>query len=184
MAIIKGKKGKKWCSIISKDFRGQILGETLAYSEKDLVGRKLEYNLMNLTGDPKKQNAKLVFKINNFVQDKANTEIEAYYLVNAYIKRLMKKGINKVEDSLILKGKDCNLRVKPFLLTKNKVSKSIVKSIRKDMKEFLNKEMEKQSFLDIINNVISNKIQRSLREKLNKIYPLIVCEFRRLERVK
>lgn len=184
MAVVKSKKGKKWYEIVSKDFKNQILGETLTDIEKNLVGRKLDVDLLTLTNNPKKQNTRLVFKINNVVQDKANTEIQAYYLINSYVKKIMRKNINKVEDSFLVKTKDGKVRIKPILLTKSKVSKSIAKSIRKEMKDYLIKESSKLNFSDFLQNVLYDRMQKNLRQKLNKIYPLVVCEFRRVERVK
>ena len=52
---IKVKK-KTWVKILSPAIFGQKeIGETIVFEPKKLVGKKIDTNLMILTGDPRKQ---------------------------------------------------------------------------------------------------------------------------------
>jgi len=58
-----GRKGKKkWVKIVApQEFNNKELGESYVYDEKSLIGKKLQVNLMNVIGNPRKQNANLIF---------------------------------------------------------------------------------------------------------------------------
>lgn len=134
---------------------------------------------MDLTDDPKKQNYKIIFKITKVEGEKAFTEIIGYEMLLTHVKRIMRKGIEKIEDSFIVQSKDnVKIQIKPLLLVKNKTKHSILTAIRKSTIDFISTELKKQNYDDFIQNIINNKSQKQLREVINKIYPLVACEFR------
>lgn len=125
--------------------------------------------------------------------------IEAVFVINAtdmkahpkkltllgfYIRRLMRKGTNYVEDSFMCKSKDFTLKVKPFLITRRKVSRGIRKSLREKAREFIINFCEDKTTDEIFFDIISAKLQKELASKLKKIYPLAVCEIRVIEKEK
>ena len=58
-------------------------------------------------------------------------------LAGSYIRRAMRKGSDYVEDSFIVDCKDAKIQVKPFLITRNKVSRAIRKELRNNAKKYL-----------------------------------------------
>ena len=60
------KKGKKvWVKInAGPEFNNIELGESYVHSPEDLMGKKFKINLSMLTGDMRKQNSNITFKIN------------------------------------------------------------------------------------------------------------------------
>lgn len=179
------KKKKRWFSIVApKEFKEQFLGETSAFDESSLVGRKIGVNLMSLIGDPKKQNSKMVFKVTSVKDSKAHTEIIAYEMLQAFVRRLNRKEANKTEDSFICETKD-NVKVvfKPVLVTNNKTSNLVLTSLRLKTREFITENVKDITYMDVINDVISSNIQKSLRTVLKKIYPLAVCELKEVSRL-
>ena len=72
------------------------------------------------------------------------------------------------------------LRVKPLVITKSDVKGSIAAKLRNNIVQFLIKTIKKMNYSDVINDLISHKLQPMMRENLNRIYPLKVCEIRYL----
>ena len=83
-----------------------------------------------------------------------------------------------VEDSFSVKCEDAVLRIKPFLITRKKVSRAVRKALREKTKEELTEYMKTQNVKTIFDEILKNKIQKSLSLKLKKIYPLSLCEIR------
>ncbi|MBI2659051.1 hypothetical protein HYX05_03055 [Candidatus Woesearchaeota archaeon] len=52
--------------------------------------------------------------------------------------------------------------------------------MRNNIAMFLAKTIKKMAYDEIINDLITHKLQSLMRENLNKIYPLKVCEIRYL----
>jgi len=182
-SIVKKKK-KKWYSLLApKEFSNIEIGETLASDEKELLGRKICISLGVVTRQLRKNNVKVSFVVTNVKEGKATTELIGYNLVPTYVKRSVRKGKSKVDDSLILKTKDdVEVVVKPFVVTRNKVTNSVLTQIRMDMRKELKELFAKEKFDDIISRIIKTDIQRGLKNKLKKIYPLSIVEIRYFKR--
>jgi len=179
-----GKTKKKWYSVVSPTFKNAIIGETLGSDEKDLVNRKLDVNYMSLTNDPKSQNVRMVFKIKDIKDNNVIADVVGYELTLSYVKRLIRKGSNKVVDSFIYDTKDnTKVIIKPLIITRYKTNKGVLKNIRKSVREFLTEEVKKYDYNDLINLIAHNTLQRALREKIKSIYVLSSCEFRIVKKV-
>ncbi len=186
MAQIAVKKKKKiWFTIVSpKEFGDFNIAETPAYEPNQLVGRVVKVSLMDLTGDAKKQNVQITFKINSVKEKTAHTELIRYELMPSYVRRLMRKERAKVEDSFVVQSKDnLKVRVKPFIITKAKTKRSVLTAIRKKTREIISDFLREQRYYDFVSEVISTKTQKSLREQLKKIYPIATLEFKIVERL-
>ncbi len=99
-------------------------------------------------------------------------------LLPFYIRRAMRKGISYVEDSFVCHTKDNVLRVKPFLITRREVYRSIRKSLRNNCREFIMAFCSDKGSEEVFDALISGGLQRELSMKLKKIYPLSFCEIR------
>ena len=120
-----------------------------------------------------------VFKIKN-----KNAELKSLKLLSFYIRRLMRRNISYVEDSFICESKDSKLRVKPFLITRKKVHRSVRNALRIKTKEFMESFCSRKNSEEIFSEIISARLQRSLSLTLKKIYPLALCEIRDIEKLK
>ena len=105
-------------------------------------------------------------------------------LMPFYLRRMVRKGTNYVEDSFVAKCKDGDVIIKPFLITRRKVSRAVRKAIRNMAKEELTNELKDKEINELFDDILRNKIQKPLSLKLKKIYPLSLCEIRVLEIVK
>lgn len=110
--------------------------------------------------------------------DKLNGEPVSLELAGSYIRRAFRKGADYVEDSFVAECKDNKVVIKPFMLTRNKVSREVRKAIRNTAKEYLLSYLKTRSSREIFTDIMTNKIQKELSLKLKKIYPLALCEIR------
>ncbi len=139
-------KKKKWYSIMApRILGGRMLGESLVSDSADLKGRTITANLMNVLGEPKKQSINIQFLINRVKEGQALTEIIKYELSQSYIKRQIRRGRSKIEDSFLSKTADNKrVRIKPMVITNGKVFKSVETKIRLALRGYL-----KELFLKI-----------------------------------
>ncbi len=176
-------KKKKWFPIVTtKEFNELVIGETLATDGSELMGRHIEVNLMTITNDMKKQNYYASFIVNEVKNDKAIAKAVGFYVSPSSIKRMVRRGKERVDDSgVFLTSDKVKIRVKIFLLAKTKTKGSIAAMLRKQAATYLNNYISKNPFDKILLDLISTSLQRNLRDYLRKVYPLKSCEVRAVE---
>lgn len=113
-----------------------------------------------------------------FEDDKLSAEPVSLNLVSSYIRRVFRKGVDYVEDSFEVECRDGKAVMKPFMLTRNKVSREVRKKIRNNAREYLLGYAKTRERKELISDIISNKLQKELSFKIKKIYPLALCEIR------
>ena len=101
--------------------------------------------------------------------------------VTAYIRRMMRKRTDYVEDSFQARCKDIRTIVKPLLITRKKVSKAVRKNLRNTAKEFILDYLKNKEFIDICNEILDGTLQKAMLPKLKKVYPLSFCDIRVFE---
>mgnify|MGYP001588512836 CR=1 FL=1 len=177
--VVKLKK-KQWCPIIApKQFDNVVLGETLVYDPQAMLGKTLSHSLMNLINDMKRQNINIHFKVIEVDGNKAKTAITGYQIIPSSVKRFVRRNSEKMDISFTCETADnIFLRVKPLIVAKADVKGSIAAKLRNNAVSFLAKTIKKMTYDELINDLISHKMQAMMRENLNKIYPLKVCEIR------
>ena len=102
-------------------------------------------------------------------------------LLKAYIRRMMRKRTNYVEDSFKAKAKDVEVTIKPFLITRKKVSRAVRRNLRNVTKEFLLAYVQEKTFIELCDEVLSGTLQREMIPKLKKVYPLSFNDLRVFE---
>ncbi|MFC1686184.1 hypothetical protein ACFLZZ_04170 [Nanoarchaeota archaeon] len=113
--------------------------------------------------------------------DKYFGDFVATKVAQSYIKRMMRKNISWIEDSFVVKSKDQQLRVKPFMITKKRIHRSVRKKLRETTKELLIKFISESKTKDVFEAVIRGGFQREVSSQLKKIYPLAFFEIRVLK---
>lgn len=183
--MAKALRKKKWYRILATpDFKNKEIGETYLSNPQRVIGKRVKVTLNNLIGDFKKQNIYVIFKINELKGDQLNTEIDGYEIVSAHIKRLIRKGKGKVDDSFIATFKDgVKIRIKPFVLTRRKTTNKIFTDIRARTKQFIIDYCLKNDMSRLVNDLISMRLRKELKFNLNKIYPVSVVEIKKFNRV-
>ncbi|MEK6820637.1 MAG: hypothetical protein AABX71_02905 [Nanoarchaeota archaeon] len=148
--------------------------ELYSDSEENLIGRAVK---IDLTRKLRGKSLEITFKIKR-VEGKAKAEAYRLYLLGYFIRRMMRKSINYVEDSFSSECKDAVLKIKPFFITRKKVSRKIRKVLRDGAREFIGELIKDRTYEEIFSELLQGSFQKTLSLKLKKIYPLSLCEIR------
>jgi len=148
-----------------------------AFDLKDLDGKFIKYDLTRIL---KGKSAIIQLKI-KIEDNQAIASPRKIRLMSSYLKRMVRKGTNYVEDSFSVDCEDFQLRIKPFLITRRKVSRIVRKALREKAREELTEYVKDKDIETIFQDLLKNQIQKPLSLKLKKIYPLSLCEIRVLE---
>lgn len=175
--IIKKKKGAK-----KKFFEVEIpLTATRAklygYTPEEFNNKTIT---LDLTKNLRGKNVELKTKV-RLEKDTLVSDLVSLRVVQSYIRKVMRRGTDYVEDSFDVNTKDNKLKIKPFLLTRNRVSRSIRNEIRKTTRKFIEGHCTIRNTKEIFSEIMTNKLQKALSLKIKKLYPLAFCEIRRIE---
>ena len=102
-------------------------------------------------------------------------------LMSYFLRRMIRKGTDYVEDSFSADCKDATLKIKPFLITRRKVSKRVRRGLRERTREEIKKYLKERPSARIFDEILKNKMQKELSLILKKIYPLSLCEIKSME---
>lgn len=146
---------------------------------KDLDNRFIKYDLTRSL----KGKSTVITMRTIFDSEKETVETVPYELrvLPCYIKRMVRRGTNYVEDSFDCEAADGKIRIKPFLVTRRKVSRVVRKALRNKAREEICSIAKDLTIEEFFAEVLKNRIQKDLSLKLKKIYPLSLCEFRVLK---
>ena len=156
------KKKKKWVPIFAgKEFNNKEIGETFVEEADLAMNKTVTLNLMNLVGDPKRQNFNVRFKVSSVKNGQAFADIIDYKLQVAQRKRLSRKGKDKLEDSYEYKTKDnVTAIIKPVFVTKAMTNKSVHAMIRNESRKMIANAVKNMDFTQLMREVIDNNIQK------------------------
>jgi len=179
--LVKIKK-KQWYPILApKLFNNTILGETIVADPQSMIGKTLSNSLMNLANDVKRQNVNIHFKVISVEDNKAMTAVVGYELINSSVKRLVRRNSEKIDLSFSCETADnVFLRIKPVVVTRSSVKGTVAARLRRNIVKFVTEFVKKHSYEQLLTDMITYKLQSEMRSVMNKIYPLKVCEIRRL----
>lgn len=176
------KRKKIWYQIQStKTLNNVLLGETYVYNKDQIKGKSLKLNLSTVSNDMRKQNMDVSFEVISFVDNKAIASVTGVSLTQSFLKRLVRRGRDKIEDSFLAKTKDKKtIRVKPVIITMNRSAMTIKSKIRLQARELIRNLIKTKQHEEFFGNVIHQKIQKELKETLSKIYPVKQLELRQI----
>jgi len=114
-------------------------------------------------------------------KEKATAEIKKITLMNFYIRRIIRRGTDYVEDSFSAQCKDAVLKIKPFLIARKKISRAVRKELRNQAKKYIQEYIKDKTSKQVIDEILFGRFQKPMSLKLKKIYPLGFCDIRMLE---
>ena len=178
------RKKKRWHGIVSsQEFNHAPIGETLVEDPQTLLGRNITVSLMTLTNDHKKQNISVVFKISEIKEGVAQTTLVGYKISKSYVRRVVRKAVNKIDIAFTVQSKDnIAYTLKPLIVTRYKCHNSVLTTIQKHIRSYFTEEFKNIESKHVFSTVMSNSLQKNLRSALKKIYPIGISEIRVLER--
>lgn len=182
-AAVKAGKKKKWFKIVAPAIFNQAeVGEILLYDPEASIGRVIRVNLMVLTRDPKKQDKEVGFILDGRKESFITSSFKSYEMVPSTIKRLMRKGKSKIEDSFDCQTKDAKkLRIKPVVITKSRVNRKTRADLRRQCNALIREGISKLEYENFITALVMEKFQKQLQDDLKKIVPISVCKIRMMQ---
>ena len=154
-----------------------MIGQTVHLLAKELKELENKTITMDLTRSMRGKSVEAIFRL-HVENDKVLTEIERLHVFPFFIRRMMRKSIDYVEDSFEVQTKDKKLRVKPFLITRRKVHRSVRTALKAKAQEEIKNYFKDKTAETIFQELLSGRFQKSLSLSLKKIYPLTFCDIR------
>jgi len=154
--------------------------ELTGNSVEDLKDKTIK---LDLTRQLRGKSVELTLKI-NVKDEQAIAEPKKLRLMPYFIKRMIRKRISYVENSFTTPSQESMVKIKPFLITRKKVSRVVRKTLRNLAKNWLEDYLAERKDHEIFQDILSNRLQKPLSIKLKKTYPLSLCEIRVLEIVR
>jgi ribosomal protein S3AE len=162
------------------DIELPLIGEKIKLSAFELENLDNRNIKMDMSRALRGKSLEAVFKV-KVKENKAEAHPIKITLLGFFIRRMMRKSVSYVEDSFSAECTDAILRIKPFLITRKKVTRAVRKALRDEARKYLEEYMKDKNKDDIFSDILNNKLQKSLSPRLKKIYPLALCEIRRVQ---
>jgi len=171
---------KKWFSIIAPPmFREIVVGEIPLYESEEMKGRYVTINMMNLTGNPKNQHISVKLRIQEVKEGKGYTQLLGFEMLPTSVKRFVRRGKSKIDDSFIIQTSDKKLvRIKPLLITNSAAKNSAVSNIRRVVRNALARYALKITYDHLIEEIFTFKLQKHVGGLACKVTPIKTCEIR------
>ena len=151
--------------------------ELIGNSPEEIKNRTIKLDLTRqLKGKSVEATVKISIENNKAVAYPIKIKLMPYF-----IRRIIRKSISYVEDSFETPSQESLLQVKPFLITRNRVSRAVRKTLRNKAKNWIEDYIAEKKDSEIFNEILSNRFQKPLSLMLKKTYPLSLCEIRILE---
>ena len=176
---------KKITKVISRRKKFIEIDLPIINSKAELIGNSLQ-DLENktikldLTRNLRGKAIEAVLKI-EIKQGKPIVRIKKLTLMPYFIRRMIRKRISYIEDSFDAQTKESIWRIKPFLITRKKISRVVKKTLRNKAKNWIEDSIIEKTNEEFLKEILANKFQRALSLVLKKTYPLSLCEIRILE---
>ncbi|HJX50016.1 MAG TPA: hypothetical protein VJ438_00990 [Candidatus Nanoarchaeia archaeon] len=169
------KKRKKFFNVEMPLIRKET--QVQAYELESIDGKFIKYDLTRMLRG-KSVILQMQIKVNGKEAIAIPKQIQ---VLPYYLRRMMRKGTNYVEDSFSAMSKDSQLRIKPFLITRRKVSRAVRKALRNKAREEIIDYLKTKESEEIFEDILKNNLQKYLSLKLKKIYPLSLCEIKSIK---
>ena len=181
-SVSRQRQGKRWYSILAPEqFDREELGETLAEEPEDVIGRKVQTTLGEITNDQGQNNTKLTFKITDVGSDTAYTEFIEHELARDYLRSLVRRGASKVEAVRTVRTTDdYRVKLQPAAFTTKKADRSQEQAIRAIMTDIVEEAAEERDFEGLIDSVVEGRLSSAIYGDAKSVYPLRRAEIQKL----
>lgn len=179
------KRKRKWYQVTGGElFNNVVIGETLADNVQSTLGKSIAVSLGHIYGDPRKQQYRITFKIIKLDGERPVAEIVSYSAHRSNLRRFVRKGVTKIEDSFVAAARDgVRFRVKPIFVSRSGFQRGVGSALIKRCREFVAQHLQQLDAKDFIQQVLHGKVQQGIKQELRKIYPLSVFDLRAVEKI-
>ncbi len=144
---------------------------------ENLGNRFIKYDLSKLL-----RGKNTILTLKTIVKEgKVTSEATKIQILQPFFQRVMRKNVSYVEDSFSGDCEDGSVKIKPFLVTRRKVHRSVRKALRDKTKIEILEYLKTKKTQDLFKELIKGRIQKTISLKLKKIYPLSFFDIRILK---
>lgn len=174
---------KNWYEIQTPDiFDKDVIGETPAEKDSQVVGRTISEDLTELMDGSDKYYVSVSLKVTDVEGNKAFSEIEGMECSNEFVSRMIRKRSDRLDlVEEVETSDDRTVRVKIVGATVSSTSTETLRTARKKIAEVIEEKAAEQVYEEFMENVFSDNIQEEIREEANQIYPFRELEIRKTE---
>ncbi len=182
----KGKdkwREKTWFSILTPAYLGEKdIATSPGLAPENMIGRKIEMPVSDLTENFRKSNVKVVFKVDNCQGNRCFTSFVGHYMNNDSIRRMVrrrKERIDIIRSEYTLDG--YGITVKVVGVSDTKLTSGKRADIRLAMDKYLSERISKTKLQDLVGYLIGDEIGSDLAKTAKQIYAMKKVEVRKSE---
>ena len=165
-------KEKKWVNVIAPDsFNNVNIGYVPITDDENARGRILEVTLWDiLKGDPSQHQYKIIFQIDNVVDNKAKTIFKRFEYSKEFLRSLIRRGSSKVNFVIDVETKDNYVfRIKMIALTHRQLNTSRQHQLRLIAKDVIEKTVPTMDIDGFVQATCYGKINSDIMAATKKI---------------
>lgn len=162
-------KKKQWFTIMSsKIFDKKPLGETPAEKPIQLLGRTLQVNMGNITGQRTRRDTAIHFKYSDVQGTSINTNVSKFEISKGTLGRMIRRNNSKVAlvKRIPVVGGEANITT--IVVTYKKATQAQKTGVRKIIDEEIN-TLKGKDFEEIVKELLMGKFATDLSKKSSKI---------------
>ncbi|MBI3190351.1 hypothetical protein HYZ41_01460 [archaeon] len=174
---------KQWYEIVApKMFDEKVVGETMAVEPKQLIGRTLDVNLIELIQDYSKFYMKMKLQIERIEGQKAFTKLVGHDTMTERVYRMVQRHGRRVDVVQDITTKDgVKVRVKTVFVLLKRVGTSMKDATRKVARQNVDDVLKDETYEGLMEMIISGELASIIRKACNKVYPVASIEIRKTE---
>ena len=167
-------KTKKWFTVLAPaTFNNAIIAHTPGEEAEGLMGRTVHVSARDLTGNIKKNQLMLHFKVNNVQGLNAYTRFDSLEVQPSALRRLVRRRSSKIESVDDVMCKDgVKARIKSVALTAVKVSRPQQAAVRRVLKEEAQNVASSNDYEAMLNHFTMGEPSVEVVAKARKIAPM------------
>ncbi len=178
-------KEKKWYTILAPNqLGGKEIGLTPGSGPEEIKGRHIEIPTSDFTGNFKKSNSKLIFKIVDVTGLKCSTLFIGHSVNDDYIRRMVRRRKEKLELVIKIKTVDnYTFVLKVVAITDGKITAAKRVELRKAIWDLISAKSKNVDYFELARYIMDEQSINEILAGVKDVYPLKKFEFRKSELV-
>jgi small subunit ribosomal protein S3Ae len=163
---------KVWYSVYSPPYFGEkLLGSVPANTPDQLIGRRIESSLYDITEDPAHYQIKLVFKVVGVEGLNARTTFWGHEYTRDYLRSIVRRGSSKIDAVTTATTPDgFTFRIGVIVLTRRRASVAQRKAIRRLIFEVIGHKAASRSLDQLAQELVLGKVDSEVHNAVKKIH--------------
>ncbi|MHB1439310.1 MAG: 30S ribosomal protein S3ae [Cuniculiplasma sp.] len=178
-------KEKKWYRIMApSQLGGKEIAMTVGNGPESIKDRIVEIPISDFSGNFKKSNAKLEFKVVDCVGTKCSTIFVGHSVNDDYIRRMVRRRKERIDIVRQVKTTDgYEFILKVVAITDNKLTAAKSIELRNSITQMVSDKVKNMDYFEFARFVIEDESVNEILTGVKDVYPLKKLEFRKSELV-